>query len=340
MNIFDIPNLANLADMSKINVPNFVLPETPQIDTSSFLPKYAETADRVLILGNGFDIGLGLDSSYKSFAQSNLWPFKNTALYPTGTLAAKLNENKELKKWFDLEELFYEYAKISNDHSDNVLGVSDICQFDKDCVKSLTQSLEKYLQKEQDSVQIDDECIPSRVLVNFLKGKGVTKIYTFNYTDIHALAEKQNITSDFECVHVHGSIKDHSCVLGVGDKRELNDDYFFLHKSAHPLFKSNKLIRDLINSEEIIIYGHSLGDNDFDYFKEFFQDSAQYENKYEGHERSITIFTADEESKLQIKKKIMQMSERNLISIYAHCNLRIICVKNKDEIEEYFNSTE
>ena len=31
--------------------------------------------DRILILGNGFDLGLGLKTSYRDFCNSKYWPF-------------------------------------------------------------------------------------------------------------------------------------------------------------------------------------------------------------------------------------------------------------------------
>ena len=331
----DLSTLAGLSNLPKINFPTLDL-NIPSLNPTINMPKFAETADNVLVLGNGFDLGLGLNSSYKEFAKSKHWPFKNESLYPKGTLAYMLNENKDLDKWFDLEELFYEYASLQNGNIE-AKGVTDLVSFNKDCFKILTNALTKYLKEEQAMINIEDKNLPFIVLLYFLQITGVSRIYTFNYTDINGLASRKGIKDDFECCHVHGSLNEDSCILGVGDKRELHDEYFFLHKSANPNFSSNKLIRDLAHAENIIIYGHSLGDNDHDYFKDFFVDSAEYENKYEGHERTITIFTFNEDSKLAIKKQIMKISNRNLISIFAHCNFEIICTSSSEDVQNYLN---
>ena len=66
----------------------------------------------VLIIGNGFDLDVGLKTRYVDFALSEYWPFKNAKLYVgCETLAYTLNKKASLEKWFDVEEVLYEYAR-------------------------------------------------------------------------------------------------------------------------------------------------------------------------------------------------------------------------------------
>ena len=92
---------------------------------------------------------------------------------------------------------------------------------------------------------------------------------------------------------------------------------------------------DLQYAKEVVIYGHSLGDNDHDYFREFFHDSTKYDNKFNGERRKITIITRDESSKLEIKRQLMTLTSTSLISLFAHCDVNILCSEDLQEMNAY-----
>ena len=58
--------------------------------------------------------------------------------------------------------------------------------------------------------------------------------------------------------------------MGVGDKRELQEDNFYMHKIPSPNFASHDIILDMLESDEVVIFDHSLGVNDYPYFMPFF----------------------------------------------------------------------
>ena len=117
--------------------------------------QFAEHPDRVLVIGNGFDLGLGLQTTYRQFANSSYWPFNNTALYPEGTLASALNVHKDLDRWFDLEELLYQYARKGRTYqTPNERVISNIKEFDLQCFQNLSRSLTEYLDNEQTVLSI------------------------------------------------------------------------------------------------------------------------------------------------------------------------------------------
>lgn len=72
----------------------------------------------VLILGNGFDLDLGLKTTYKDFWESDDCPKD----YPA-PLIRHLNDvwgdNLESVRWYDLENQLYEYA-LHGDKTDVV----------------------------------------------------------------------------------------------------------------------------------------------------------------------------------------------------------------------------
>ena len=83
------------------------------------------------------------------------------------------------------------------------------------------------------------------------------------------------------------------------------------------------LVEDLAEADEVYIFGHSLGTNDHDYFYDFFQDCIHY-HKENNCKRKIRIFTYDVNSELEIKKQLMKLTNKHLIGLYAHCDVKIL----------------
>lgn len=50
----------------------------------------------IFVIGNGFDMDLGWQTSYKSFAESDFWPFKGQ----TKNLGGYLENHSKTDKWF------------------------------------------------------------------------------------------------------------------------------------------------------------------------------------------------------------------------------------------------
>lgn len=66
--------------------------------------------NRLLIIGNGFDLNLGRNTRYSDFAKSDLWP-KNL----DSQLYAYLNKKSQIERWFDLEGELATYVTKLND---------------------------------------------------------------------------------------------------------------------------------------------------------------------------------------------------------------------------------
>lgn len=75
---FNIPKL-NIpsVDAPEVNIPNIHMPELPQ----KMEPIQNYTPKSVLVLGNGFDIDLGINTRYENFVESCFWPFDKTNKY-------------------------------------------------------------------------------------------------------------------------------------------------------------------------------------------------------------------------------------------------------------------
>ena len=88
-------------------------------------------------------------------------------------------------------------------------------------------------------------------------------------------------------------------------------------------------------ADDITIFGHSLGVNDSQYFKPFFEQQSMPTAK----KKTITIFTKDDKSELQIKRALQEMTNWKLSALYSMNNLQIIktdiCNEDKTLLRKY-----
>lgn len=142
-------------------------------------------------------------------------------------------------------------------------------------------------------------------------------IYTFNYT---------HLPWDFDARfkghirYVHGRCQDGKVIIGTGDENIL-DKYSFLQKSFDNHFSPPPIVDDLDAADEIIIFGHSLGYNDRQYFKPFFKKQSS-----EGaiKRKTITIITKDDSSEEEIKRALQKLTDNNLSLLMSRNTVRYI----------------
>lgn len=331
----------------------------------------------VLVLGNGFDLDLGLRTSYKDFWESEHCPKD----YPA-PLIKHLNEkwpdNLDKVKWYDLENELLEYFRgiqkysehpddLITDHEREFLNyynpantsvkghypryqdeinslhekglldldmgwgtymtipyLDDLRQSpvwrDRKAFQLIKDGLCKYITEVSNRVP-DTEGCSFNVLFAIARAKELgdyVNIYTFNYTKLHHPygSNLTNITH-----HVHGTCEDGKIIIGTQDSKEFNRDYDFLQKSFDPNFNPPALVYDLLNANEIVFFGHSIGVNDRQYFKSFFKQQTSTDAP---KRKRITIFTRDEKSEVEIKRSLQEMTDHNLSTLYGMNDLEII----------------
>ncbi len=303
----------------------------PTIKDVSFTPKLNYTPHCVLVLGNGFDLSLGMKTKYSDFASNDkFWPFKDSMFsHDDHSLPHFLNEHKNVDSWFDLEELIARYA--SDETICNSLEDYQVKQ-NIDYFQVLGSKLCEYLQHEEDEyVKRMSErhgarpATPVHSLLNTIMQKESFSVYTFNYTNVWRIINQFILSPKGTFDYVHGSIRNNDIVLGAGDGHELNDRFFQFHKSVNKNYKSSNLVEDLSNADEVYFFGHSLGKNDHDYFKEFFMGAMQGKRRMMAPSKlKIRIFTKDYNSEVAICKQLMALTDKHLTGLRAHCDFKFI----------------
>ena len=231
-------------------------------------------ADVALIVGNGFDIDMGLPSRYSDFIRSKEW---NDAVngfniylqqkdYQNHSLIAQLQMASTNSQWFDIDYLKRITANFTANNS------------------KLSTALHYRMR----------ECPLT-----------VTEIY-FNYTYPHQyikLPIQQEIFNGAQhwVTFVHGSLKDNDIVLGcdLQEGEQVNRQLSFMYK-YNQLNKANHIARNILEAKEIIFFGHSVNEMDFCYFREFFKVASASPKPI----RHLTIITYDENSERDIKDNI------------------------------------
>lgn len=183
-----------------------------------------------------------------------------------------------------------------------------------------------YLAEEQKE-PINKDSVAAKVFRSIIMNGYFTSIYTFNYTNLRQIAKQLHIGIDFSFEYVHGSIEKRNAILGVEDKTDLQPGFSFLYKTFNRNYESHHIQYDLLEADEVVFFGHSLGINDYHYFQQFFRRQSA-EELIRDHSKRITIFTYDEESRISLMEQLREMNAKNTNLLYNLNDFQLICTKD------------
>jgi len=212
-----------------------------------------------LILGNGFDIDLGLQTKFIDFINSKYFEDQTD-----NKLINYLKTFKDLD-WVDIELKLAKYGEPGSSWTNLKAEYLD-----------LKQRLCDYLSDQKRMKQNYSESISYHLIENVVKSSLDLNIVNYNYTDIAhwliQLLEKDGLNvSKCKIHHIHGSLKNDNIIFGVHDKQGLiNPKYSFLRKSSQDHYGKVKSNEFIDSSERVIVFGHSLGETDQNFFSKFF----------------------------------------------------------------------
>lgn len=284
----------------------------------------------IIILGNGFDLDLGLKTSYSHFAESPQWKnlMDNNAHSLDGSwLLGFLKSKYDLVRWIDIESALLEYAVAKTKSHIMAYAPADAIDF-----KALCQALKTYLREQQDIFSPSVHSVASVFLKLLVSLSAQSSIYSFNYTDLNVLADKCSLTMNHTVNHIHGSLAvDDDIILGIETSDRIDDRYAFLYKTQNRNYAHTNILKDLHNKEEYVFFGHSLNGMDYEYFKNTFQNLSLVSGS---NPSRLTIITKDEASENCFKSFLRR--HISLQGLYSYSNPVFILtdlVYNKDKNE-------
>lgn len=253
--------------------------------------------NKVLIIGNGFDLDLGLKSRYSDFMRSKIWQELKSGDVGLSTysLIKHLEAKYHINTWFDVENELLNYALEMTEGP-----YASVYLEDKEGYELFKYGLKKYLDLEQQNFDIKSRSIAKEVIEMVNQNGYFKTVYTFNYTNMNTVLSKFGVYYPYKIVHMHGSLAEHdNIVLGIETDKTIRPEYTYLFKTNSRHYQSNSLIEDMEKADEIVFFGHSINGMDFPYFKDFFlkqsHTSADFKKKH------ITIFTYDDDSDIQLR---------------------------------------
>ena len=299
-----------------------------------------------LILGNGFDISLGLPTSYEDFVSSNI--FVQECAKNNGLALYIHKQTIKDHRWIDLEQDLAEYASY--------LKKPDIVLRE---YHSLKNAVTRYYQSINEMAEIKKDSLAYQIVVDNYVGRlqkteEQLLIVNFNYTNsvdkvldhymssfVRKLISICELVLDlinifYDCVrnypnlnhlqtiHPHGDVNGH-IILGVDDTTSV-DECIFLKKSVDINFNKNQIQYELTTYDKIIIFGHSLGKSDHTYFKDVFMQQSESSTS----SKDFEIYYYGIEDYYRIMKEIDTLTENRINKFRRNNNVRFIDSSRND----------
>ena len=264
-------------------------------------------AELALIIGNGFDLDMGLPSRYSDFADSPEFHDLARRMHNMyfeeereNSLVLQIQKASYNSNWFDIEEEIHKYVVNHQCFDDNMIRMVR-SEFDH-----LKKALSNYLKRITANFTADKNKLSTYLYYRLRECPlTATEIY-FNYTSPQQYLKMPIQLEIFNggqhwFSFVHGSLRENDIVLGCDLQagEEVNRQLSFMYK-YNMLNRANHVARNILEAKEIIFFGHSMNDMDFCYFREFFKEASASPKPI----RHLTIITYDEESERTIKDNI------------------------------------
>lgn len=219
----------------------------------------------LLVIGNGFDLNLGLPTSYKDFTNS---PEYHPILRSRNIMGVELHNRCQTCKWIDIENELKMYSREYpipeklEEHFDEL----------KECLKNYLASIDVGRMNKQ---ALAYQMVKGLISTDFL-------ILDFNYTDTtkRILQDLGVVQSqiDARLKKVHGTIAHDNIIFGVEDSADIDlENHIFLKKSSALNFQGIELTDYLAEQTNLHIFGHSLGETDRTYFQSYFDKALSYQ---------------------------------------------------------------
>jgi hypothetical protein len=298
---------------------------------------------QTLILGNGYDISLGLKTKYSDFINEMLAPSNQFTVHAAEELRSNnlfhylVSKSKE--SWIDAEYELEQYVKEKERYIDgNKHRLTQNSALEKNEIISkfrleydqLKTMLRGYLfQIESDKYRFNNPNVAkSKALIlteEFIKiDEECINVINFNYTNSFEVLYHRHTRRDLEdhIYYVHGNF-DSDIVFGIDDRVEISKDFVFALKS----FDKNTLHMNyntmLYESDIITFFGYSLGKTDESYFKDFFLKCCEYN---ENQPREINFYHKGKEGYQDLFFRLREMTENNTAKFLQYNSVEFIDV--------------
>ncbi len=305
------------------------------------------------ILGNGFDIQIGLATKYKEFYRYyTKQPSDNHHVEQIKSNISSYQNDKKKESdgninWGDLEIALGEYTAVIESATDFEVILDDITNHLKDYLESEISKLSvspKQLKKFWSDFTAPNKYFSNATTINNFPTIDKTsietidvKVVSFNYTNtveelmkgtmkhMDDFGEGVNIINNHPILHIHSTVDD--IILGLNDKyqiknKALQEDDDFVNSIVKPVINNeirNKEIDEIIHQIQqtnlFVIFGASLGPTD------------SYWAQYIGRrliqsDAQLVYFTVDKEGSSKLSRKKCKANKRQKRELMEKLSVR------------------
>lgn len=273
--------------------------------------------DTCIVIGNGFDINLGLPTSYKDFVQSTHF---DDMVKRGNELAKHLKSKFDLQNWIDIENELKSYSLEKSDAS---------FKFN---YQLLTFALINYLEKLDYSL-MKRTSAAYRLIESISESCDSFNILDFNYTKSTEILLQNNYVDDevikSSLIKVHGEAAKNDIIFGVEDSASIKPEHVFLRKAFPRHYKALNLRSMFEKANRIIFFGHSLGETDHTYFQNLFRDSCQDGSSYSSNKfnKRIEFIYYKDEGYDSLMQQIDDLTHHQLTAFKQFNNVKFLDVE-------------
>lgn len=254
-----------------------------------------------VVLGNGFDLDLGLKTRYSDFAKSKYWTeLMDNNLHSSDStrLIGFLRQKYDVEKWIDIEDALLQFARKK--YKDNDISHAKEDEID---YLAICNSLKDYLREQQNNFVPSKNSVAKDILSFLADRSNQSRLYTFNYTQLNVLAKKYGIMMT-DADHIHGTLDmGGDIILGIETSESIPEEYAFLFKTQNRYYHHSNILKDLRDRDEYVFFGHSLNGMDYIYFESLFIGLAHSSITTP----RLTIITKDITAETQFKNYLRKM---------------------------------
>ena len=295
--------------------------------------------ETVIVLGNGFDLDLGWDTSYKSFYKKH-----------DGWKMHRRDEDDLFQyvikqvpgNWFDFERTLHEYAlhrsekPFSKDGTDKIYrDIQDYNTFKDQLARFITEGSKNPVKKDSHAYRLLEVYVRAKRNITATHFFPI-RLFSYNYTPL--LQVLLDIDSSVKAGYtpVHGMVESNNIIFGFHDDPNVPKEYRSLQKSMDENYKSSDIVTESLLAKTIIFFGLSLGYIDGVYFKNLFERISNLANPQMINKRVVFI-TKNTQSGNDIKNNLLDAGI-NLQLLYNSNRVDFIYTDDnqKDKTETIF----
>lgn len=290
-------------------------------------------SNTVIVLGNGFDLDLGLRTSYSDFINATYLNRDESKRERTNPLIDAMLDKYKDAGWVDIEMFLREYALYYS--GKELESERDIqSEYGKLC-SDLNSYMyaDKYPNVTGDVYNIHSSAFK---LLHFAINQDA-EIYSLNYTDLKAVMDFESEENVFTAniTYMHGKCTSEYArgevpiILGI-DSAPVREEFKCMIKLTSNHYKPG-IISALDEAKNVIFFGVGLGVTDEAYFKGFFRKILN------GETGNIRIFVFTNGDGTDFFYRVSQMIGEENLCVFREKDIHIYNTSIKNIYDEFVN---